>query len=219
MALSNKFGSLVLSTGNKSEMAVGYCTLYGDMAGGLAVISDVPKTMVYDLARFVNRREGADSRGDSDEGPIGRIAAESDRPGLAAPVRGSGPDSEGICRGYAEPRADCRGVPAAARAGAVRGAAGGPKRIQAETGAAGAEGNVKGVQRGKAIPGGAEIFGLGRPQTPRTFTNSRTEAADLSRAALSSGESFTSMICSTPLAPSFTGTPTNSPLIPYSPSR
>lgn len=55
MALSNKFGSLVLSTGNKSELAVGYCTLYGDMAGGLAVISDVPKTMVYDLARWVNR--------------------------------------------------------------------------------------------------------------------------------------------------------------------
>ena len=55
MALSNKFGSLVLSTGNKSEMAVGYCTLYGDMAGGLAVISDVPKTMVYELARFANR--------------------------------------------------------------------------------------------------------------------------------------------------------------------
>jgi NAD+ synthase (glutamine-hydrolysing) len=55
MALSNKFGSLVLSTGNKSEMAVGYCTLYGDMAGGLAVISDVPKTMVYELAKFANR--------------------------------------------------------------------------------------------------------------------------------------------------------------------
>jgi NAD+ synthase (glutamine-hydrolysing) len=55
MALSNKFGSLVLSTGNKSELAVGYCTLYGDMAGGLAVISDVPKTMVYELANFLNR--------------------------------------------------------------------------------------------------------------------------------------------------------------------
>ncbi len=58
MALSNKFGSLVLSTGNKSEMAVGYCTLYGDMAGGLAVISDVPKTMVYELARLINRLNG-----------------------------------------------------------------------------------------------------------------------------------------------------------------
>ncbi len=55
MALSNKFNALVLSTGNKSELAVGYCTLYGDMAGGLAVISDVPKTMVYELARLINR--------------------------------------------------------------------------------------------------------------------------------------------------------------------
>jgi NAD+ synthetase len=56
MALSNKFGSLLLTTGNKSEVAVGYCTLYGDMAGGLAVISDVPKTMVYQLARQINER-------------------------------------------------------------------------------------------------------------------------------------------------------------------
>ena len=56
MALSNKFGALVLSTGNKSEVGVGYCTLYGDMAGGLAVISDVPKTMVYRMSRYVNSR-------------------------------------------------------------------------------------------------------------------------------------------------------------------
>jgi NAD+ synthase (glutamine-hydrolysing) len=56
MAFSNKFGYLVLSTGNKSEIAMGYCTLYGDMAGGLAVISDVPKTMVYELARYINRK-------------------------------------------------------------------------------------------------------------------------------------------------------------------
>jgi NAD+ synthase (glutamine-hydrolysing) len=55
MALSNKFGSMVLSTGNKSENAVGYCTLYGDMAGGLAVISDVPKMMVYAIANHINR--------------------------------------------------------------------------------------------------------------------------------------------------------------------
>ncbi|RMH45137.1 MAG: NAD+ synthase [Deltaproteobacteria bacterium] len=58
MALSNKFGHLLLSTGNKSELAVGYCTLYGDMSGGLAVISDVPKTLVYALAREVNRQAG-----------------------------------------------------------------------------------------------------------------------------------------------------------------
>ena len=57
MAFSNKFGYLPLSTGNKSELAVGYCTLYGDMSGGLAVISDVPKTMVYELARRINREK------------------------------------------------------------------------------------------------------------------------------------------------------------------
>jgi NAD+ synthetase len=56
MALSNKTGALVLTTGNKSELAVGYCTLYGDMCGGLAVINDVPKTMVYALSRIANRR-------------------------------------------------------------------------------------------------------------------------------------------------------------------
>ena len=55
MAISNKFGALLLTTGNKSELAVGYCTLYGDMCGGLAVISDVPKTKVFDLARHMNR--------------------------------------------------------------------------------------------------------------------------------------------------------------------
>jgi NAD+ synthetase len=62
MALSNKFGWLVLSTGNKSELACGYCTLYGDMAGGLAVISDVPKTLIYELARQINA--------DADRSPI-----------------------------------------------------------------------------------------------------------------------------------------------------
>ena len=58
MALSNKWGALLLTTGNKSELAVGYCTLYGDMCGGLAVISDVPKTLVYSLARVANQRHG-----------------------------------------------------------------------------------------------------------------------------------------------------------------
>lgn len=57
MAISNKYGYLVLTTGNKSELAVGYCTLYGDMCGGLAVISDIPKTMVYDLADYINRKK------------------------------------------------------------------------------------------------------------------------------------------------------------------
>lgn len=60
MALSNKFGWLVLTTGNKSEIATGYCTLYGDMAGGFAVIKDVPKTMVYEISRFRNKRAKAE---------------------------------------------------------------------------------------------------------------------------------------------------------------
>ena len=60
MALSNKFSSLLLTTGNKSELAVGYCTIYGDMSGGLAVISDVPKTLVYEVARWLNETRGRD---------------------------------------------------------------------------------------------------------------------------------------------------------------
>ena len=56
MALSNKFGALVLSTGNKSELGMGYCTLYGDMVGALDVLADVPKTMVYRLSQYVNSR-------------------------------------------------------------------------------------------------------------------------------------------------------------------
>ena len=58
MALSNKFGAIVLSTGNKSEVSVGYCTLYGDMAGGFSVLKDVPKMLVYKLAEYRNRVEG-----------------------------------------------------------------------------------------------------------------------------------------------------------------
>lgn len=58
MAFSNKFGWLVLTTGNKSEMSVGYATLYGDMAGGFAVLKDVPKTLVYELSKWKNDKEG-----------------------------------------------------------------------------------------------------------------------------------------------------------------
>ena len=73
MALSNKFGHLVLSTGNKSELAVGYCTIYGDMAGGLSVISDVPKTMVYDLARWINRKNEVIPRSTIDKPPSAEL--------------------------------------------------------------------------------------------------------------------------------------------------
>lgn len=73
MALSNKFGHMVLSTGNKSELAVGYCTLYGDMAGGLAVISDVPKLMVYELANWINRDRELIPRSTIDKPPSAEL--------------------------------------------------------------------------------------------------------------------------------------------------
>ena len=73
MALSNKFGHLVLSTGNKSEIGVGYCTLYGDMAGGLAVISDVPKTVVYRLAAHINREREVIPRNTVDRAPSAEL--------------------------------------------------------------------------------------------------------------------------------------------------
>src|SRR5882724_10625190 len=73
MAVSNKFGSMVLSTGNKSEIAVGYCTLYGDMAGGLAVISDVPKLMVYELAEWINRERELIPRSTIEKAPSAEL--------------------------------------------------------------------------------------------------------------------------------------------------
>jgi NAD+ synthase/NAD+ synthase (glutamine-hydrolysing) len=75
MALSNKFGALVLSTGNKSELAVGYCTLYGDMAGGLAVISDVPKIMVYRLAHYVNSQHAVIPQASLEKPPSAELRA------------------------------------------------------------------------------------------------------------------------------------------------
>ncbi|MGH9601955.1 MAG: NAD(+) synthase, partial [Terriglobales bacterium] len=73
MALSNKFDSLVLSTGNKSELGVGYCTLYGDMVGGLAVLSDVPKTQVYRLSRYVNSHRAVIPQSTLDKPPSAEL--------------------------------------------------------------------------------------------------------------------------------------------------
>jgi NAD+ synthetase len=73
MALSNKFGSLLLTTGNKSELAVGYCTLYGDMSGGLALISDVPKTDVYRLAALYNRERDVIPRSSIEKAPSAEL--------------------------------------------------------------------------------------------------------------------------------------------------
>jgi NAD+ synthase (glutamine-hydrolysing) len=76
MALSNKFGAIVLSTGNKSELGVGYCTLYGDMVGGLAVISDVPKTLVYRLSHYANSRREVIPKATLEKPPSAELRAD-----------------------------------------------------------------------------------------------------------------------------------------------
>ena len=84
MAISNKCGHMVLSTGNKSELAVGYCTLYGDMSGGLGVLADVPKTMVYELAALPQPGPGDHPGADHPQGPLGGAAPGPDGPGHPA---------------------------------------------------------------------------------------------------------------------------------------
>ena len=105
MTISNKFGWIVLTTGNKSEMAMGYATLYGDMAGGFAVIKDVPKTLVYQLCQWRNghglllktgARQVIPQAGHHRKASQRRAAARPTGPGHPAPLRRVGPDSKGI---------------------------------------------------------------------------------------------------------------------------
>ena len=119
MALSNDRGSLVLTTGNKSEMSVGYATLYGDMAGGLAVIKDVPKQLVYELVEHRNARAGRELVPASvlERAALGRAARRPARRGLAAALRAARPGARGLRRAR----------PLARRAGR-RGPAGGGRR-------------------------------------------------------------------------------------------
>ena len=99
MALSNKFGWLVLITGNKSEMAMGYATLYGDMAGGFAVLKDVPKTLVYELSRWRNENGTPQERhppGDHRQAPQRGAAARPERRRFAASLRHPGRRPAGL---------------------------------------------------------------------------------------------------------------------------
>ncbi len=110
MALSNKFGWLVLTTGNKSEYATGYCTLYGDMAGGFAVIKDVPKTLVYRLAEYRNRRSSSSSNA-TEGGPAAANDGPADEDAGGSPATEGGPaDKEVIPRAVIEkpPSAELR---------------------------------------------------------------------------------------------------------------
>ena len=98
MALSNKFGALVLTTGNKSEIGVGYCTLYGDMCGGLAVISDVPKTLVYRLALYVNSRSPIIPRSSIEKPPSAELRPDQKDSDSLPPYD----VLDGILEGYVE---------------------------------------------------------------------------------------------------------------------
>ena len=113
MALSNKFGWMVLTTGNKSEMAVGYFTIYGDSVGGYAVIKDVLKTRVYDLCRYVNRAAGREviPRGRHHQAAVGRAAPRPARRPEPAAVRGARPDPRAVRRGRPHRRRDHRARP------------------------------------------------------------------------------------------------------------
>ena len=132
MAISNKTGRLVLTTGNKSEMAVGYATLYGDMAGGFAPLKDVPKTLVYRLARWRNARapvipERVFVR------PPSRARTEPERRGQPAVLRRARPDPGALCGAGSGPRGHRCGRLRSANGG--QGCTpGGPERIQTPPG-------------------------------------------------------------------------------------
>ena len=109
MALSNKFGSLVLATGNKSEYAVGYATLYGDMAGGFAPIKDVPKTLVYELVRWRNEQDRAPiPQRVIDKAPSAELRPDQKDSDSLPPYDDPRPDRRGLRRGRPLPRGDRR---------------------------------------------------------------------------------------------------------------
>ncbi len=180
MALSNRFGHLVLSTGNKSEIAVGYCTLYGDMAGGYALISDVPKTMVYALAEELNR--------DAE-----RIPRETIVKPPSAELRPNQKDTDSLPP-YERPRSPHRGArrpgPPARPGGARREGSAGPRPrdrpadrrrgVQAVPDGAGSESDRARVRRGPPLSHRAEVPWLSRPKsTPgRRFRAPPTRSCD-----------------------------------------
>ena len=163
MALSNKFGSMVLSTGNKSELAVGYCTLYGDMAGGLAVISDVPKLMVYELAKFINPRttgDGKSSRAPPSKSRHRRSCALIKRTKTVCRHTSAGPHSEGLYRGFAQPAGDCGQIRFRAETGARDCPAGGSHGVQAQAGGSGTEDYFARIRIWTAVPDRAAVYSI-----------------------------------------------------------
>ena len=165
MALSNKFGSLLLTTGNKSELAIGYCTLYGDMCGGLAVISDVPKTWSTQLARAVNEGGEVIPESTLTKPPSAELRPNQTDQDTLPPVRSAGRHPGSAPGGRSGPRGAGR-AGLRRRAGRRRGSHGAPVGVQAPAGGARAEGHRQGVRPGPPLPD--------RPRLPRL--KSRREA-------------------------------------------
>ena len=158
MALSNKLERLVLTTGNKSEMAVGYCTLYGDMCGGLAVISDVPKTMVYELSPRGQPPHGLPfPESVFTKPPSAELAARPEGHRLPAGVRRARPDPGGYIEEMKPPGEIAGEHGLSVGTGARHRQQGGPERIQAAAGRARTEGDNQGVWHRPPFPDRPEV--------------------------------------------------------------
>ena len=166
MAFSNKFNHLLLTTGNKSEIAVGYCTLYGDMCGGLAVISDVPKTMVWELSRWINAHAGREliPRSSIEKVPSAELRPNQTDQDSLPPYD----VLDAILYRYVEEekvaRRDHRRR-VRRRDGDARDQADRPQRVQAPPGAAGAEGDEPRVRVRPADADRAELPAACAPST------------------------------------------------------
>ena len=160
MALSNKLGALVLTTGNKSEMAVGYCTLYGDMVGALAVIGDLVKTRVYALSRYVNREREVIPRAILEKAPSAELRPGQLDTDSLPPYERAGSVGGGVRGALHADAGDCRSAGTGSGAGAEGREADRAERVQAAAGGAGAEGDGEVVWKRAAVPDCSESTGL-----------------------------------------------------------
>ncbi len=160
MALSNKFGALVLTTGNKSEMSTGYCTLYGDMVGALAVIGDVLKTRVYAMSEYANREREVIPRATIEKPPSAELRPEQKDTDSLPPYEVLDPMLEAYVERYwsAEQIAEEQGVDVDLVRQRLE--AGGAQRVQAAAGGAGAEGDEEVVRDGAAVSHRSQGSGL-----------------------------------------------------------
>ena len=151
MALSNKFSALVLTTGNKSEMAVGYCTLYGDMVGALAVIGDLVKTRVYAVCRWLNRDREVIPWAILEKPPSAELRPDQKDTDSLPPYEVLDPILEAYVERYETPEEIAAGKRISSGPRPTGGAAGGALRVQAPAGRAGAEGDLQVVWHGPQI--------------------------------------------------------------------